>query len=178
VLELATTRPDESLRTKALLNLALIGLWRARLALAELDRHFVEPELVPEKRRVEAELADQETRLRRLGRKVSSDGEGEVRTAPGGPPRQGARRGRSPRSADETGSVAPASRDAQAREPPAKAWRLSSPVQHIQGMPTTAADPEPPAKGRPGADRAASSGKAETARPVRAVPEGSGHHDN
>ncbi len=64
---------DDGLRDKALMNLALLGLWRTRLALAELDRAPNAPGLAGERRSIEADLAQAEGRVRALSSARQSD---------------------------------------------------------------------------------------------------------
>ena len=55
---------DPSIRARALLNLALIAHWRARLALAELDRQPGDPDTQEQRLQVERDLRAVEERLR------------------------------------------------------------------------------------------------------------------
>lgn len=64
VLELTAKRPDDEPRSKALLNLALLGIWRSQQALSELER-------LPESSLMRSEHQRIVTEGRRLGRRVA-----------------------------------------------------------------------------------------------------------
>ncbi|MFT4101358.1 MAG: hypothetical protein QM674_10040, partial [Burkholderiaceae bacterium] len=133
VLSLVTTAgADEGLRDKALMNLALLGLWRTRLALAELERAPIKPELDGERRAIEAELSQSELKVRALSSARRID--------PSTLPASGA----SLRPAATSASMMAVDKQQAPRPPVAEqaseavARRPGSPprVEHFQGLPS------------------------------------------
>ncbi|MFT3804526.1 MAG: tetratricopeptide repeat protein [Burkholderiaceae bacterium] len=158
----AAAGADDGLRDKALMNLALLGLWRTRLALAELERAPIKPELDGERRAIEAELSQSELRVRAL----SSARRIDPSTLPVG--------AAGSRPAVTSTLMTPPDRRQAARQPVVEptgtvdARRLGPPprVEHFQGLPSMpAAGTAVPKKGGgdAGADGAANGEQARAA---------------